>query len=149
MLQVSCLTFVHSRCRRISRCIIDGSNDGCVEEPAVISFNYLTIASNLKIPPQTGRLSLFSLSGTPEDEIAYKYYLKFLGSTAEKTNVELADERFFQLIGQDAGCNIYIVRSIEGPQNILLEITVKITNGGNTVSTMVSRVYIHVSEFEY
>lgn len=145
----------NSRCRRKERCNELFPDEGseelkrCLEEPTIYTFNYLTIPANMKLSEQTGKLSLFTLSGERSHDKRYSYSMKFLKSTQDKEGVTPVDDRYFDLVTDYFGSEMFIVRPIEGPQTIELEITVKIHFNGELASTMASIVYIHVSEFEY
>lgn len=113
------------------------------------SYNYLTFVSNITIP-SSGYLDLFTLRGPVLSVTTVQFDLKLISSTTTKYGLKVADKNDFHL--RRTAYNeamISLVKPIEGPQEVQLELEVKLYHGGLFGGTSKAILYIFVSEYEF
>ncbi|EEB18651.1 conserved hypothetical protein [Pediculus humanus corporis] len=136
-----------NRCKRLKTYCRE--NDlNCLEQPLTYSFNFVTFVSMLPIPP-IGHLDLFTMRGPLWSDTNSQFNLELLSARAAQ-KVQAATKDSFRL--RNSGWNqgvISLVKPIPGPQEIELQLTMKIYHNGVFVGSGVAKLLIHISEFEF
>ncbi|KAK6634325.1 hypothetical protein RUM43_011725 [Polyplax serrata] len=136
-----------NRCKRLKTYCRE-EDTACAQQPLTYSYNFITFVSNLPIPP-IGHLDLFTMRGPLWSGTNSQFTLDLLSARAAQ-KVQKATKESFRL--RNSGWNqgvISLVRPIPGPQEIELQLTMKIYHSGVFVGSGVAKLLIHVSEFEY
>jgi len=142
-----------SRCKRTylasSSCDTKQCLNDDLKEPLSLSYNYLTFVSNITIP-STGYLDLFTMRGPVLSVTTVHFDLNLLRATIGKYGVPEATREDFHL--RRTAYNeamISLVKSLQGPQDIELELEVKLYHNGLYGGSSKALLFIYVSEYEY
>ncbi|XP_065333717.1 fibrillin-2 [Cloeon dipterum] len=120
----------------------------CMKEPQTISNNYMTFVSNIAIPP-VGYLDLFTMRGPMWQSTAVRFDLKMVSARAPP-HVPAVEKEFFRIRRQSHNqAIISLVRPIKGPQQIELHLTMEILHNGSFSGTVLAKLFIVVSDYEF
>ncbi|XP_021928594.1 fibulin-1 isoform X7 [Zootermopsis nevadensis] len=136
-----------NRCKRASLFCREGDTE-CLHLPSSISFNFITFVSNLAMPP-TGYIDLFTMRGPLWSSSSVRFKLDMLDSRAP-AGIFKATKDFFHL--RQTALNQAIIslkKSIEGPQEIDLQLSMELYHGGVFGGSAVAKLSIFVSEYEF
>ncbi|XP_062564121.1 fibulin-2 isoform X2 [Armigeres subalbatus] len=134
----------NNRCRRTTRyCQPDDVE--CLRKPSSYSYNFITLTSNMPVPP-TGR-ALFNLRGPAWYE-SIDFDMKLIHVDAP-ANVRPADEGFFSLNKLSNEVLLNLVRSIEGPQDIEVELSMTVFKGGQPFGSNIAKLFLLISAHEF
>jgi fibulin 1/2 len=136
-----------SRCKRASLYCREGDTE-CLHLPSSISFNFITFVSNLAIPPM-GYIDLFTMRGPLWSSSSVRFKLDVLDSRAPVGITKVAKD-FFQL--RHTSLNQAIIslkKSIEGPQEIDLQLSMELYHSGVFGGSALAKLSIFVSEYEF
>lgn len=141
----------------------------CYRRPASITFHFITLVSNMILPP-TGRV-LFTYKG-PSWYQNIDFDMKINHAQAPG-NVRRGDEKFFRFdplpfnflwvlkkifikifssFSMDKFQNearLSLMESLQGPQDIELEMSMTVFRDGQPSGTNVAKIFIFVSEYQY
>lgn len=136
-----------SRCKRASLFCREGDTE-CLRLPSSISFNFITFVSNLAIPP-VGYIDLFTMRGPLWSSSSVRFKLDVLNSRAP-AGISAVTKDFFQLRQTSPNQAIISLRnSIQGPQQIDLQLSMELYHGGVFGGSAVAKLSIFVSEYEF
>nr|XP_029731704.1 fibulin-1 isoform X4 [Aedes albopictus] len=134
----------NNRCRRTVR-FCQQDDVACLRKPTSYSYNFITLTSNMPVPP-TGR-ALFNLRGpTWYESIDFDMKLIHVDAPA---NVRPADERYFSLNKLSNEVLLNLVKSIEGPQDIELELSMTVFNNGQPFGSNIAKLFLLISAHEF
>nr|CAD7595605.1 unnamed protein product [Timema genevievae] len=136
-----------NRCRRISSICREGDTN-CLNTPGSYSFNFITFVSNLAIPP-VGQLDLFTMRGPLWSTTTVSFTLDMLDSRAP-IGIERATKEHFRLRRTSHNqAVISLIKKITGPQEIELQLTMKMYHSASLGGSAVARLFIYVSQYEF
>ncbi|KAG0431397.1 hypothetical protein HPB47_021813 [Ixodes persulcatus] len=143
-------SFLCSRCKRKARDCAQ-SNTTCLDQPVSLSYNYYTLVSNMKIPP-SGKLDFFTMRGPRFSFSTVHFELEVIEATASSRahGVEVATKNHFHM--RQTGFNeamVALVRPLQGPQDIQLQLQMKIYQHGLYAGNAVAKIFIFVTENEF
>uniref|UniRef100_A0A182ML78 EGF-like domain-containing protein n=1 Tax=Anopheles culicifacies TaxID=139723 RepID=A0A182ML78_9DIPT len=133
-----------NRCQRINRACSSDDIE-CRRIPQSFSYNFLTIVSNILIPPE-GR-GLFTLAG-PSHFQMIDFDLKLVSIDAAP-HVKPVDIHYFGLEKRTNEAQLNLRKSIEGPQDIELELSMSVFQNGELYGTNVAKLFLMISAYEY
>ncbi|XP_055595503.1 fibulin-1 isoform X2 [Uranotaenia lowii] len=134
----------NNRCRRTTKYCNPGDLE-CLRKPSSYSYNFITLVSNMPVPP-SGR-ALFNLRGPAWYE-AIDFDLKLISVDAPG-NVRPADQRYFSLNKLSNEVLLNLVRSIEGPQDIELELSMTVFKDGQPFGSNIAKLFLMISAYEF
>ncbi|XP_050356973.1 fibrillin-2-like [Nymphalis io] len=119
----------------------------CSHKPSTYSYNFFTFVSNLYIPES--KVDLFTMRGPPWAHARMVFQLRIVQVDAPPSVTEKADINAFLLIQTGNQAVTSLVRPLEGPQSIELELSMTLYNGEQFGGIAVAKLYIYVSEYEF
>jgi fibulin 1/2 len=136
-----------SRCKRASLFCREGDTE-CLRLPSSISFNFITFVSNLAIPP-VGYIDLFTMRGPIWSGSSVRFKLDLLDVRAP-VGISKATKDFFHLRHTSLNQAIIALKnSIEGPQEIDLQLSMELYHSGVFGGSAVAKLSIFVSAYEF
>ncbi|XP_017853685.1 fibulin-1 isoform X2 [Drosophila busckii] len=133
---------VDNRCRQSSN-FCEGEE--CYTKPSAYTYNFITFISKLMIPPD-GR-TIFTLRGPVwYDDIDFD--LKILRVQAA-SNIERASDRHFDILKNKNQVNLILKRSLEGPQDIELDLSMTVFTKGMPRGKSVAKLFLFVSQYTF
>lgn len=133
-----------NRCRRISMSCNQGDLE-CLQKPSAYSHNFITLAADMTVPP-SGR-ALFNLKGQ-----GYYQHTEFtlrLVDARAPGGVVKAREDYFMLHKMHNEGVINLMRSLQGPQELELELSMTAFHNNMPSGRSVAKIFIIVSEYTY
>ncbi|KAH8406404.1 hypothetical protein KR222_000115, partial [Zaprionus bogoriensis] len=131
-----------NRCRQSSQ-FCDGEE--CYTKPSAYTFNFITFVSKLLIPPD-GR-PIFTLRGPIwYDDIDFD--LKMVRSHSA-SNIEKANESYFDTLKNNNQVNLILKKSLEGPQDIELDLSMTVFTNGMPRGKSVAKIFLFVSQYTF
>ncbi|XP_049881448.1 fibulin-2-like isoform X2 [Pectinophora gossypiella] len=134
------------RCTRIEK-ICPPSDWDCAHQPTTYSYNFITFVSKLYIPDS--KVDLFTMRGPAWPNAKMRFQLRLVNVNAPPTVKDRADINAFLLVHTNNQAVMSLVRSLEGPQSIELELSMELYNGEQFGGIAVAKLYIYVSEYEF
>lgn len=134
-----------SRCKRASN-VCDLRDTQCMRMPEQYSYNFITLVSNL--PIAQGKIPFFQMKG-PDWKIASADFSMELVNVNCPHNVRKAEQSNFYVHKFLNGLQLYLVKSIEGPQEIELKVEMKLYVRGSFNRVLVAKIFIIVSEYPF
>ncbi|XP_054745586.1 fibulin-1 isoform X4 [Anastrepha obliqua] len=131
-----------NRCR-LTNNLCEG--DECYSKPSAYTYNFITLISKLSIPPE-GRI-IFSLRG-PLWYDAIDFDLKIIKIQAA-ANIEKALGNHFDTIKGKHEVHLQLKRSLQGPQEIELELSMTVFTNGMPRGKSVAKIFILVSQHTF
>ncbi|XP_050685596.1 fibulin-2-like [Leptidea sinapis] len=119
----------------------------CAHQPSTYSYNFITFVSKLYIPES--KVDLFTMRGPNWSYAKMRFELKLVNVDTPPSVREKADINSFLLVQTDHQAVVSLVRSLEGPQTIELELSMELYSRGQFGGTAVAKLYIFVSEYEF
>ncbi|XP_015191223.1 PREDICTED: fibrillin-2-like [Polistes dominula] len=136
-----------NRCVRASR-FCKHNDYTCFRMPSYYSFNYITFVSMFPIP-DSGSIELFTMRGTYQPGSNVQFTMAFVDVRAPP-GITRATESCFALrrplINQSV---LVMTQSIQGPQEIELDLSMEIYHNSIFVGSAVAKLFIYVSQYEY
>lgn len=116
--------------------------------PEQYSYQYMALVSNL--PLSKGGIPLFKIKG-PDWSAAKATFSLELQEVNCPPHVECVNESFIRKINQEKNLmELNLVRSIQGPQEIKLQVEMKLFQGeNNLIGSVVVYIIIVVSEYPF
>ncbi|XP_046985790.1 fibulin-1-like isoform X5 [Schistocerca americana] len=134
-----------NRCKR-SQFLCHESDIECIRLPMTYSFNFITFVSNIPIPQ--GHLDLFTMRGI-YSTATVSFKMELLDARAPE-GIPKATKDYFRLrrtaVNQAV---ISLIRSVAGPQEIELQLTMELYHNGLFSASAVARLFIVVSQYEF
>ncbi|CAG2116609.1 unnamed protein product, partial [Medioppia subpectinata] len=135
-----------SRCKKTHGTAVC-TDQTCISEdlrdPMAYTYNYLTFTSNMTIP-STGYLDLFTMRGPVLSVTTVQFELNLNSATIGKYGVPPATKDFFQM--RRTAYNeamVSLTKPIVGPQDIELDLEVKLYHGGTYGGSAKAILYIY------
>ncbi|XP_047103945.1 fibulin-1-like isoform X4 [Schistocerca piceifrons] len=134
-----------NRCKR-AQFLCHESDIECIRLPMTYSFNFITFVSNIPIPQ--GHLDLFTMRGI-YSTATVSFKMELLDARAPE-GIPKATKDYFRLrrtaVNQAV---ISLIRSVAGPQEIELQLTMELYHNGLFSASAVARLFIVVSQYEF
>ncbi|TRY72497.1 hypothetical protein TCAL_10380 [Tigriopus californicus] len=136
----------HSRrCRRISsRCPTDDL--ACRRKPVSVSYNFIALISNLRVQGQG--VNLFTMQSARYPMLTTKFTLK-VNDVRAPSNVKPVTSDYFRLRTGDHSAILSIVKPIQGPQDISLELLMEMYHVGKYQASAAANIFIYVTPYEF
>lgn len=120
----------------------------CLRQPSHYSHHFITFVSMLPIP-STGQLELFTMRGTHQPESTIQFSMALMDVRAPP-DVARATESCFALRRPTPSQAVLVMtRSIQGPQDIELDLSMEIYHGNLFAGSAVAKIFIFVSQYEF
>jgi len=120
----------------------------CLRSPSHYSYNFITFVSMLPIP-SSGPLELFTMRGTHQPESTIQFSMALVDVRA-LPGVARATESCFALKKPIPSQVILVLtRSIPGPQEIELDLSMEVYHGSRFVGSAIAKIFIFVSQYEF
>ena len=133
------------RCRRrATRC--RASDIACKRKPVSISYNFIALISNLRVQGQG--VNLFTMQSARYHMLTTKFTLTVKNVRAPK-NVEAASATHFRLKTGTHSAILSIVKPIQGPQDVTLELLMEMYHLGRYQASASANIYIYVTPYEF
>lgn len=128
------------RCKRLSFTCRQGDQE-CLTAPLSLSYNFLTFPTNVKVPTD-----LFSMSGPYATQKKFDWYLNVTNTYTGLSSVTPVRRADFDLNVGRSNAVVQLLNRIEGPQDVELMLTMKITDlySGYT-GYAISKIYLYVT----
>ncbi|KAJ9581232.1 hypothetical protein L9F63_023591, partial [Diploptera punctata] len=136
-----------SRCKRETLYCREGDTE-CLKLPTSYSFNFITFVSNLAIP-SLGYIDLFTMRGPLWSGTNVRFKLEMLNSRAPAGISKCTKDFFWLRNTANNQAIISLAKSIEGPQEIELQLTMELFHSGIFGGAAVAKLYIFVSQYEF
>ncbi|XP_076376095.1 uncharacterized protein LOC143259120 [Megalopta genalis] len=150
--RINCPAGYHQDAVKKNRCVrgtpCQSSDLACIKSPSHYSYNFITLVSMLPIAPNKSE-ELFKMRGFPLASSTLQFSMAFVEARAPP-GVQRATESCFAL-RRTAPTNVILLmtQSIQGPQDIELDITMEVYYGPIYAGCVVAKVLIFVSEYEF
>ncbi|XP_077539840.1 uncharacterized protein LOC144152446 [Haemaphysalis longicornis] len=137
-----------TRCRRVNvnrDCCVD--TVACREHPLSVTYSHVALTHNLKLPP-SGQQSFFHLRGPRSGYSSIDFDLELVDATTSSSDsdVELATRDHFLLERTSSNeAIVSLVKPLQGPQDVELELRTTVSHHGRCSGTTVSKIFIFVS----
>ncbi|XP_077299584.1 uncharacterized protein LOC143920546 [Arctopsyche grandis] len=136
------------RCRKIYRTCRVGDMS-CLQQPDTYSYNFITFVSKLYIPAGPNpQVDLFTMKGPNWPGARLDFQLNLI-DVRSPPGVEPATLSCFNLNQSAHQALISLGKQLLGPQDIHLELAMKLYSDGNFEGTAVAKVFIYISEYEF
>ncbi|XP_033168224.1 fibulin-1 isoform X1 [Drosophila mauritiana] len=131
-----------NRCRQnLNFC----EGEECYTQPSAFTYNFITFVSKLMIPPE-GR-TIFTLRG-PLWYDNIEFDLKIVRIQAN-TNIQRAADGSFDTLQNNNQVNVILKKSLEGPQDIELELSMTVYTNGMPRGKSVAKLFLFVSQHTF
>ncbi|XP_037816046.1 fibulin-2-like [Lucilia sericata] len=131
-----------TRCR-LTNNMCEGED--CFNKPSAYTYNFITFVSKMMVPPE-GR-TLFSLKGPAwYDDIEFDMKIVKIQAAA---NIEKATNNHFGTTKGHHEVHLSLKRSLEGPQEIEIDLTMTVFTRGLPRGKSVAKVFIIVSQYTF
>ncbi|KAG6446615.1 hypothetical protein O3G_MSEX004554 [Manduca sexta] len=134
------------RCKKIETLCSPGDWN-CTHQPTSISYNFITFVSKLYIPDS--KVNLFTMRGPGWPNARMKFVLRLINVDAPPSVRDKADIKAFLLIQNNTEAAMSLVRPLEGPQSIELELSMELYSRDQFGGIAVAKIFIYVSEYEF
>lgn len=132
-----------------SRSCPDPRDTQCSRRPVSLSFNFITLVSDLRIGTATG-IDLFTMQSAMIYSLTTKFSLQVKSVRAAKDVREEVNRSFFHLkTPQPHRAVVSLVKSIQGPQDVILELRMDMYHLGRYQASAVANVYIFVTPYKF
>ncbi|XP_028175893.1 fibulin-2-like [Ostrinia furnacalis] len=135
-----------NRCTKVER-VCPPADWECAHQPSTYSYNFITFVSNLYIP--ASKVDLFTMRGPTWPHAQIRFQLRLVDSNAPPSVKRKADINSFLLVQSGHQGVVSLVRSLEGPQSIELELIMELYNRDQFGGIAVAKIFIFVSEYEF
>lgn len=138
--------FISRRCKRL-KSLCDSRDYQCLLMPEQYTYQYITLVSNL--PLTQGHIQLFQIKGPQWPDARAEFSMKLLNVTCPYTNQKV-DESFFQKIGdQYNSMALFLVKPIQGPQEIKLQIQMRMFQENTMFGNVIVYIIMVISEYPF
>ncbi|KAL6257929.1 hypothetical protein P5V15_011528 [Pogonomyrmex californicus] len=136
-----------NRCVRSSRyCRMDDL--ACLRSPSHYSYNFITFVSMLPIP-STGQLELFTMRGSHQPDSTVQFTMALVDVRAPPGVARATESCFALRKPAPSQAVLVLTRSIPGPQEIELDLSMEIYHNTIFVGSAVAKILIFVSQYEF
>lgn len=121
----------------------------CLQQPLTYSYNFLPLASNMTLRP-LGQVDLFTMRGPLWSSTNVQFELELESATVGKEGVTPATRKFF-VLNRTAFNQVVLtlIRSLEGPQEVQLNLNMKLYHNGYYEGSAVAKLLIFVSQYDF
>ncbi|KAL7022702.1 hypothetical protein ACKWTF_012350 [Chironomus riparius] len=134
-----------NRCKRISM-LCDHDDYECFRKPTSYSYNFISMVPNMTVP--VAGTGLFNLQTTVWSQ-NLEFDLK-IDSIYSPPGVQRVTDHYFSLRKVPQGVTLLLLRPLDGPQDIELELTMNVFTQDRTPSgSSVAKIFILVSEYPF
>ncbi|KRT81667.1 EGF-like domain containing protein [Oryctes borbonicus] len=134
-----------SRCKRAKH-TCDHRDISCIEMPHQYSYHFMTFIS--KLPILQGHIDFFQMRGPVWPGSAAEFTMRIVNVNCPES-IERAHEGFFRMNTLKHKAILALIRSIEGPQEIELQLELKLYYNHIFNSKMVAKIFLIVSEYPF
>nr|CAH7764330.1 unnamed protein product [Callosobruchus chinensis] len=134
-----------ARCKRIQTAC-DPREWNCQLMPEQYTYQYITLVSNL--PLTHGKIQLFQIKGPQWNFTRAEFSMKLLDVICP-FGVDKVNDFYFHKMTDQHTMSLYLVRSIQGPQEIKLQIEMRLYKGNTVLGNAVVYIIIVVSEYPF
>ncbi|XP_020288632.1 fibrillin-3-like isoform X2 [Pseudomyrmex gracilis] len=148
--QINCPSGYYRDSTRKNRCTKHCRADdlACLRQPSHYSYHFITFVSMLPIP-SIGQLELFTMRGSYQPESTIQFSMALVDVRAPP-DVARATESCFALRRPTPSQAVLVMtRSIPGPQDIELDLSMEIYHGNLFAGSAVAKIFIFVSQYEF
>ncbi|GIY41156.1 uncharacterized protein CEXT_747461 [Caerostris extrusa] len=136
-----------NRCKRSQRDCSQGGAE-CLKEPLTYSYNYITFVSNIRLS-LSGQLDLFTMRG-PRFHTTTVHFTLELREARAPPGTSPTTQDYFRLRRTNYNeAMVSLARTIQGPQEIELDLIMKIYQNGLFAGSAVAKIFIFVTEHEF
>ncbi|KAE8752650.1 hypothetical protein FOCC_FOCC000772 [Frankliniella occidentalis] len=129
-------------------CLNSQGGFACLERPQLMTFNFMTLVSNMSIPA-SGALDLFVMRGALTADTHTLFSLD-LDSARAPVGVPAATRANFKLSQvRDNQAVVALVRPLAGPQDVELRLVMEVYSGSFLAGLNVAKLFLFVSEHPY
>ena len=133
-----------NRCQR-SSLICARDDQACLTAPLSYSHNFLSFPSKIRIPAD-----LFTMRGPFSAIQRLQFDLRLLSAKDPLTGDSRVTRDFFYLKHfRDNEAVVSLLRQIDGPQDVELELEMKIFTNGRYSGTAVAKIFLYVTKNEF
>ncbi|XP_043279236.1 fibrillin-2-like isoform X2 [Venturia canescens] len=136
-----------NRCVRTSRYCPSGDL-ACFRAPSHFSYNFITFVSMLPIP-STGILELFTMRGTHLPGSTVQFSMALVDARAPPGVTRATESCFALRRPTPSQAVLVLTRSIPGPQEIELDLSMEIYHNAAFAGSAVAKLFIYVSQYEF
>ncbi|CAL1286687.1 unnamed protein product [Larinioides sclopetarius] len=136
-----------NRCKRSSRDCVQGSTE-CLKEPLSYSYNYITFVSNMRLP-LSGQLDLFTMRGPRFQSTTVQFSLDLKDARAPQGTAPVTKDYFHLRRTNYNEAMVSLIKTIKGPQEIELDLIMKIYHNGLFGGTAIAKIFVFVTEHEF
>ncbi|XP_015912023.1 fibrillin-1 isoform X2 [Parasteatoda tepidariorum] len=134
-----------NRCKRVTR---DCQTGDCLKEPLSYSYNYITFVSNMRLP-LSGQVDLFTMRGPSFQSTTVQFELQLTSARAPPGTTPATKDYFHLRRTAYNEAMIALTKSITGPQEIELDLVMKIYHNGLYGGTAVAKIFLFVTEYNF
>ncbi|KAJ8923557.1 hypothetical protein NQ315_010136, partial [Exocentrus adspersus] len=136
----------YRRCKRLQS-LCDSRDYQCLLMPKQYTYQYMTLVSNLPLPE--GHIQLFNIKGPQLLSARAEFSMKLLDVNAPY-GIQKVDDNFFQKINNHFNSmQLYLTKPIQGPQEIKIQIEMRLYQGNTIIGNVVVYIIIVVSEYPF
>ena len=99
--------------------------------------------------PKTGQLELFTMRGTHLPGSTLQFSLSFVEARAPPGVIRATESCFVLRKPSSSQVVLALVKSIQGPQEIELELSMEIYHNTMFVGSAIAKIFIFVSQYEF
>ncbi|XP_050313739.1 fibulin-1-like [Anthonomus grandis grandis] len=133
-----------ARCKRLT---CDARDNQCLLQPEQYSYQFMALVSDLPLADES--IPLYKLKGPDWASARAEFSLQLLDVNCPPS-VKRVDRSYFKEIFQENNLmELHLVRSIEGPQEVKLQIEMKLLQQNNLVGSVVVYIVMVVSEYPF
>lgn len=136
----------YRRCKRLQS-VCDPRDYKCLLLPEQYTYQYITLVSNL--PLSHGHIQLFQIKGPQWIAAKAEFSMKLLEVNCPY-KVQKVDDSYFQKITDDLNTMaLYLIKPIQGPQEIKLQIEMRLFRNNIVIGNAIVYMIIVVSEHTF
>ncbi|KAL4712538.1 hypothetical protein ACJJTC_007554 [Scirpophaga incertulas] len=135
-----------NRCTKVER-ICPAADWDCAHQPSTYSYNFITFVSNLYIPES--KVDLFTMRGPTWANAKIHFQLRLVNVNSPPSVKNKADINSFLLSQTGNQGVVSLVRSLEGPQSIEVDLSMELYSQDQFGGIAVAKLFIYVSEYEF
>ncbi|KAE9555848.1 hypothetical protein FO519_000933 [Halicephalobus sp. NKZ332] len=138
-----------NRCARSPTLCNSVTGDICKQYPAYISWEHIAIPKHVNISSMRPSVVLFSMKGPSNPNSVMQFELRVVKAKPEGPNVIPAIRSNFliQKGDQTNSAQIALRDSLDGPQEIHLELVLRLSTNGEFISKYIANLIIYVSQY--
>ncbi|XP_014488735.1 PREDICTED: fibrillin-1-like [Dinoponera quadriceps] len=120
----------------------------CIRLPLHYSYNFITFVSMFPIP-NTGQLELFTMRSNHHPDSSIQFTMALMDVRAAPGVMRATESCFSLRKPSHSQAVLVLTRSIPGPQDIELDLSMEIYHDNKFVGSAVAKIIIFVSQYEF